>query len=54
LDGDGMWVFKGKFTSEQGALIEKALEGAESECEDCGHVSAETLSLFKAIITKMA
>jgi hypothetical protein len=31
LDGDGMWVFKGKFTAEQGALIKKALESAMSE-----------------------
>jgi hypothetical protein len=30
-DGDGMWVLKGKFTAEQGALIEKALEGAMNE-----------------------
>ena len=26
-----MWVFKGKFTAEQGALIAKALEGAMDE-----------------------
>ena len=31
MDGDGMWVFKGKFTAEQGALIARALEGAMDE-----------------------
>ncbi len=31
MDGDGMWVFKGKFTAEQGALIATALEGAMDE-----------------------
>jgi hypothetical protein len=30
-DGDGMWVFKGRFTAEQGALISKALETAMDE-----------------------
>ena len=30
-DGDGMWVLKGRFTAEQGALIEKALEAAMNE-----------------------
>lgn len=47
MDGDGMWVFRGRFTTEQGALISRALEGAmnkmfqesENEPED---VSAET------------
>ena len=47
LDGDGMWVFKGRFTAEQGALISRALEAAmdelfvESENEP-PDVSAET------------
>lgn len=31
VDVDGMWVLKGKFTAEQGALIEKALEGAMNQ-----------------------
>jgi hypothetical protein len=47
MDGDGMWVFKGKFTAEQGALIAKALEGAMSELfeeqkNEPSDVSAET------------
>jgi hypothetical protein len=47
MDGDGMWLFKGKFTAEQGALISRALEAAmdemfhESENEP-DDVSAET------------
>jgi hypothetical protein len=49
MDGDGMWVFKGKFTPEQGALIGKALESAMNELFKEQHnepedVSAETLS----------
>jgi hypothetical protein len=28
LDDDGHWVFKGRFTPEQGAMLEKALEAA--------------------------
>jgi hypothetical protein len=31
MDGDGMWLLRGKFTAEQGALIKKALEGAMNE-----------------------
>ena len=47
MDGDGMWVFKGKFTAEQGALIVKALDGAmdelfEEQCNEPPGVSAET------------
>jgi hypothetical protein len=47
MDGDGMWVFKGKFTAEQGALISKALEGAmnelfEEQRNEPSDVSAET------------
>ena len=47
MDGDGMWVFKGKFTAEQGALIAKALEGAmgelfEEQQNEPSDVSAET------------
>jgi hypothetical protein len=47
MDADGMWVFKGKFTAEQGALIEKALEGAMSELfeeqrNEPAEISAET------------
>ena len=47
MDGDGMWVFKGKFTAEQGALIAKALEGAmndlfEEQGNEPSDVSAET------------
>ncbi len=46
VDGDGMWVFKGKFTAEQGALIAKALEGAMDELyaeqgDEPSEVSAE-------------
>ena len=28
IDDDGYWVFKGRFTAEQGALLQKALEAA--------------------------
>jgi uncharacterized protein YgfB (UPF0149 family) len=28
IDDDGYWVFKGRFTAEQGAMLEKALEAA--------------------------
>ena len=47
MDGDGMWVFKGKFTAEQGALIARALEGAmdelfEEQRNEPSDVSAET------------
>ena len=47
MDGDGMWVFKGKFTAEQGALIKKALEGAmedlfEEQRNEPADISAET------------
>jgi hypothetical protein len=47
MDGDGMWVFNGKFTAEQGALIAKALEGAmdelfEEQRNEPSDVSAET------------
>jgi len=47
MDGDGMWVFKGKFTAEQGALIKMALEGAmeeifEEQQNEPSDVSAET------------
>ena len=47
MDSDGMWLFRGKFTAEQGALIARALEAAmdemfvESENEPAD-VSAET------------
>jgi len=47
MDSDGMWLFRGKFTAEQGALISRALEAAmdemfvESENEPAD-VSAET------------
>ena len=42
-----MWVFKGKFTAEQGALIAKALEGAmdelfEEQKKEPSDFSAET------------
>jgi len=50
-DGDGMWVLKGRFTAEQGALIEKAVEGAmgelfEEQRNEPGDVSAETRLQF--------
>ncbi|MFC1719830.1 DUF222 domain-containing protein [Pseudomonadota bacterium] len=46
-EGDGMWVLKGRFTAEQGALIGKALEGAmnemfEEQRNEPADVSAET------------
>ncbi len=46
-DGDGMWILKGRFTAEQGALIEKALEAAlnemfEEHSNEPEDVSAET------------
>ena len=46
-DGDGMWVLNGRFTAEQGALIEKALEAAmnelfEEQRNEPKDVSAET------------
>ncbi len=52
MDGDGMWVFKGKFTAEQGALIARALEGAmdelfEEQQNEPSDVSAETPTLYK-------
>ncbi len=47
IDGDGMWILKGRFTAEQGALIEKALEAAmnemfEEQRDEPEDVSAET------------
>ena len=46
-DADGLWVLQGRFTPEQGALIQKALEGVLEELfEECRaeaeDVSAET------------
>jgi hypothetical protein len=56
MDGDGMWVFKGKFTAEQGALIKKALEGAMSELfeeqrNEPADISAETRTRSGPTIT---
>jgi len=47
VDGDGMWVLKGRLTAEQGALIEKALEGVmnkmfEEQKNEPSDISAET------------
>ncbi len=47
VDDAGMWVFKGRFTPEQGALIQQALEGAMDELfeerrDEPEDVSAET------------
>jgi hypothetical protein len=55
-DGDGMWVFKGKFTAEQGALIVKALDGAMDElfaeqCKEPVDVSADMLIRFSSVTT---
>jgi hypothetical protein len=56
MDGDGMWLFRGKFTAEQGALISRALEGAmdemfqESESEPAD-VSADMLIRFSSVTT---
>lgn len=46
-DANGMWVLNGRFTAEQGALIEKALEAAmnelfEEQRDEPEDVSAET------------
>ena len=46
MDSDGMWLFRGKFTAEQGALIAKALEAAMDQMfhesvEEPSDVSAE-------------
>jgi hypothetical protein len=56
-DEPGMWVFKGKFTAEQGALIKKALEGAMSELfeeqkNEPSDVSAETPQGVDKVIAK--
>jgi len=53
-----MWVFKGKFTVEQGALIARALEGAmdelfEEQQNEPSDVSAETPNQLELTITKM-
>jgi hypothetical protein len=58
MDGDGMWVFKGRFTAEQGALIEKALEGAmnelfEEQKDEPSDVSAETPTRSESTIATM-
>ena len=43
VDDDGYWVVKGRFTLEQGSLIQKALEGAmEESFHEQRDVSAET------------
>jgi len=47
VDEDGSWIFKGRFTAEQGALLAKALEAATEELFKeqqyiPGEVSAET------------
>ena len=34
IDDDGYWVFKGRFTAEQGALLQKALEAAGDQLFD--------------------
>jgi hypothetical protein len=57
MDGDGMWVFKGKFTAEQGALIAKALEGAmdelfEEQKNEPSDISAETPQGVDPIMVK--
>jgi hypothetical protein len=53
-----MWVFKGKFSAEQGALIANALEGAmdelfEEQRNEPSDVSAETPNRSESTITKM-
>jgi hypothetical protein len=57
MDGDGMWVFKGKFTAEQGALIKKALEGAmedlfEEQRNEPSDISAETPQGVDPVVAK--
>jgi len=47
IEDDGMWVLRGRFTAEQGALIARALEGVMDEMflesrKEPGDVSAET------------
>ena len=42
VDEDGSWIFKGRFTAEQGALLAKALEAAGEELfEEQQHVPEE-------------
>ena len=42
IDDDGYWVFKGRFTAEQGALLQKALAAAEEQLfEEQQNVPAE-------------
>jgi hypothetical protein len=31
VDEDGSWIFKGRFTAEQGTLLQKALEAAQDQ-----------------------
>ncbi|MDH3788239.1 MAG: HNH endonuclease [Xanthomonadales bacterium] len=49
IDSDGMWLFRGKFTAEQGALICRALEAAMDQmfhetADESADVSAEMLA----------
>jgi hypothetical protein len=58
MGGDGMWVFKGKFTAEQGALIARALDGAmdelfEEQRNEPPGVSAETPNRSEPTIATM-
>jgi hypothetical protein len=43
-DADGLWVLKGRFTPEQGALIRKALEGVLDDLFEEGRNEAEGVS----------
>jgi hypothetical protein len=41
IDDDGYWLFKGRFTAEQGAMLQKALEAAGNQLfEEQQNVSA--------------
>ena len=59
VDDDDSWLFKGRFTAEQGVLIKKALEAAadqlfEEQQNVPGKVSAGTSWLLRQLTVKMA
>jgi hypothetical protein len=56
IDDDGSWVFKGRFTAEQGVLLKKALEAAgdqlfEEQQQVPEVVSADMLIRFSSVTT---
>ncbi len=57
VDDDGMWVLRGRFTCEQGALIKNALESAmnelfEEQRDEAEDVSAETPEGIDPIVAR--